>query len=67
MLARHAAAAAGLRAPERALLAEQLAALDASLEPGLARLNWTSLTTHDYVVGVNKVRWRLEAGRLGMR
>lgn len=55
MLERHAAASAAVRSAERALLAEQLAALEAALEPGLARLNWASLTVPDFVATVNKV------------
>lgn len=55
MLERHAAARAALHSAERALLAEQLAALDAALEPGLGRINWTSLTIPDFVATVNKV------------
>ena len=57
MLARHAGASAGPRGPERSLLTDQLAALDAALEPGLARLNWSSLTIGDFAAAVNKV-WR---------
>ena len=54
-LERHRAAAAALQAVERALLCEQLVALEAALQPGLARLNWTSLTIPQFVESVNKV------------
>ncbi|PRW56454.1 flagellar inner arm dynein 1 heavy chain alpha [Chlorella sorokiniana] len=53
-LERHRAAAASLQTVERALLCEQLAALEGALQPGLARLNWTSLTIPQFVEGVNK-------------
>ena len=56
MLERHRAAAAALPSAERALLGEQLAGLEAALEPGLARLTWTSLTISDFVAAANKVR-----------
>lgn len=55
MLERHAAASASVRSAERALLSEQLAALEAALKPGLTRLNWTSLTIPEFVAAVNKV------------
>lgn len=55
MLERHAAASASVRSTARALLSEQLTALDAALEPGLSRLNWTSLTIPEFVAVVNKV------------
>ena len=55
MLERHHAAAAALPSAERALLGEQLAGLEAALEPGLGRLTWTSLTISDFVAAVNKV------------
>lgn len=57
MLERHGSAGASLRSAERALLGEQLAALDRAVDPGLARLNWTSLTIPHFVAGVNKARW----------
>ncbi|KAI7844971.1 hypothetical protein COHA_001338 [Chlorella ohadii] len=53
-LERHRAAASSLQAVEQALLREQLAALESVLEPGLARLNWTSLTIPQFVEGVDK-------------
>ena len=65
MLERHAAASAPLRSAERALLSEQLAALEAVLEPGLTRINWSSLTIPDFVAGVNKVRRTVGQDRLG--
>ena len=54
MLERHRSAGASLRSAERALLGEQLSALERAVDPGLARLNWTSLTIPDFVAGVNK-------------
>lgn len=62
-LERHHAAGASLQAVEQALLSEQLAALDRALEPGLARLNWTSLTISHFVEGVNKVRVSMGSGK----
>lgn len=49
---------------EQALLREQLAALESVLEPGLARLNWTSLTIPQFVEGVDKVGLGIEMERL---
>lgn len=65
MLERHATASASLRSAERAVLAEQLAALEAALEPGLSRLNWTSLTIPEFAAGVNKVGLLKQPARIG--
>lgn len=68
MLERHAAAGSALRPAERALLGEQLAALGRCLDPGLARLNWASLTIPDFVAGANRVgSFILRCGRPGLR
>lgn len=56
MLDRHRGATASLHSAERALLVEQLMGLKAALEPGLTRINWTSLTIPQFVAAVNKVR-----------
>jgi dynein heavy chain len=58
MLEGHRRAVASLTTAERALLVEQAAALDAALEPGLSRINWTSLTIPLFVADVNKVGGR---------
>ena len=66
MLERHAAAVATLRGVERVLLSDQVAALEGALEPGLARLCWTSLTIPDFEAAVSRVRgvaaWRQRCG-----
>lgn len=55
MLLRHRGAIAPLNSSERSLLREQVAALEAALQPGLSRINWTSLTIPGFVAAVNKV------------
>ena len=55
MLERHTGASAALHSAERTLLAEQVAVLEAALEPGFTRVTWRSLNIPGFVVAVNNV------------
>lgn len=54
LLASHAAAAAGLSTADRNLLKGRIASLDHVLEPGLTRLNWSSLGIMDFVTNAQR-------------